>query len=100
MSLVETGCCSQQQVALAFDSTNIFVREKRRMDEKLITETGVLSTSDACRLLNVSRTTLWRLRRAGRVKYLQLGSRIGYLLTHIHEFMHSCERKGQNNEAI
>lgn len=64
------------------------------MDERLLAESGVLSEIDACRLLNVSRTTLWRLRRAGRIKYLQLGSRVGYLLTHLHEFLHSCEKKG------
>jgi excisionase family DNA binding protein len=64
------------------------------MDEKLITEAGVLSTSDACRLLNVSRTTLWRLRRAGKVRYFKIGSKLGFLLTHIHEFLHSCEKKG------
>ncbi len=64
------------------------------MREKLMTESGVLSEMDACRLLNVSRTTLWRFRRTGKVRYFKLGKRVGYLLTHLHEFLHSCEKQG------
>jgi excisionase family DNA binding protein len=55
-------------------------------DGKLIGE------KEACELLNVSRTTLWRLRKEGKMRFYRLGSKLGYSADQLREFLKSCEQ--------
>jgi excisionase family DNA binding protein len=72
----------------------------KSMNENLTSQSGVLSEKAACQFLNISRTTLWRLRKAGRIQFYKIGSKVGYLPTQLNEFLQSCERKGQTNETL
>jgi excisionase family DNA binding protein len=56
------------------------------LDNKMITE------KEACDLLNVSRTTLWRFRKAGKVRFYKVGSKLGYSAEQLREFLKSCEQ--------
>jgi excisionase family DNA binding protein len=53
----------------------------------------VITESEAMRLLNVSRPTLWRYRKAGKLRYYKIGGKLGYSVSQIQELLKSCERK-------
>jgi len=54
----------------------------------------VLSQGDVKQRYGLSRTRQWRLRRNGKLDYLDFGNgRVGYLLEHIEEYLRRCERR-------
>lgn len=58
-----------------------------------MTEDKIMTEDQAARLLKVSRTTLWRWRRAAKIRFYRLGNKkIAYSLLHIQEFLASCEQ--------
>ncbi len=54
-------------------------------------ERVVLTEAEFCRLVRISRTKSWRLRKEGRLPYLQMDGRIGFLKEHADEYLASCE---------
>jgi excisionase family DNA binding protein len=57
------------------------------MDQKM-----TLSEEEFRALIGVSRTTLWRLRKAGKVPFYRIGSKIRFAPHHAEVFLASCER--------
>ncbi len=58
----------------------------------------VLTQKQVGELLNISRTTLWRLRRGGKLRAYQLSPRrVGYSLEHVQELLQNSE-EGNTNE--
>lgn len=58
-------------------------------DPKLTT----LSEAELAKRLGISRVTVWRLRRDGKLSYYRVGRNIRYGEQHIAEFLASCERR-------
>jgi predicted DNA-binding transcriptional regulator AlpA len=56
-------------------------------DRKILTE------EEFCKLVNISRTKSWRLRKQGKLSFLLIGKRIGFLAKHIDEFLDTCEKR-------
>jgi predicted DNA-binding transcriptional regulator AlpA len=59
----------------------------------------VLTEAEFCETVRISRTKCWRLRRAGRLPYLRIGDRIGFLQKHVDAFLESCEQGTPNSEV-
>jgi len=60
----------------------------------------VLSQKQVMKRLGVSRTTLWRWRRAGKIRSYHLSPRkIGYSLMHIQTLLENCEKGASNGEG-
>jgi hypothetical protein len=61
----------------------------------------VLSQGDVKRRYGLSRTRQWRLRKRGKLDYLDFGNgRVGYLLEHIEEYLLRCERRADKGGEI
>jgi len=45
--------------------------------------------------LNVARSTLWRLRRDGRLPYVTVGRAIRYRVADVHDFIERNTREGE-----
>ncbi len=68
------------------------------MGKKLSNTKYVVSVAEACHLLNVSRTTLWRWRQEGKLRFYQLGKRrIVYSLIQLKSFLKECEKFNDSN---
>jgi len=52
-----------------------------------------MSEAEFCRVVGISRTTAWQLRKQGRLPYYRLGAKILYSPEHVTEFLTSIERK-------
>jgi excisionase family DNA binding protein len=52
-----------------------------------------MTEAEVCRSLGVSRTTLWRLRRAGKLSYYRVATKVLYSLDHVEELLANCERR-------
>jgi len=57
-------------------------------------ETTLLNETEAARFLNVSRQTLVRLRKAGKVGYYRITRRVLYGQEHLEEFLASANQEG------
>ena len=58
------------------------------------TQRRVLSQGDVKQRYGLSRTRQWRLRKNGKLDYLDFGNgRVGYLPEHIEEYLRRCERR-------
>jgi excisionase family DNA binding protein len=65
------------------------------MSEKIQTsEPTLLNETEAARFLNVSRQTLLRLRKAGKVGYYRIARRVLYGQEHLEEFLASANQEG------
>ena len=58
---------------------------------------GIYTSKEACELLGISSVTLWRIRRAGQVKYLKRGdgALVRFLGQHLLDYIHGSERGGK-----
>jgi excisionase family DNA binding protein len=61
------------------------------IDEK--EESKLLSEPQAAVRCGVSRITLLRMRKAGRIRFYRIGTRVLFSQTHIQEFLASVESK-------
>jgi excisionase family DNA binding protein len=52
-----------------------------------------MTEAEVCRSLGISRTTLWRLRRAGKLSYYRVAAKVLYSLEHVEELLANCERR-------
>ncbi len=60
----------------------------------------VLTQREVMEQLNLSRTTLWRWRRDGKLHSYQLGPRkVGYSMAHIQALLQNCEKGVSSGEA-
>lgn len=64
-----------------------------------MTQKFTITEAEACRSLKVSRTSLWRLRRAGKISYYRVATKVLYSVEHIEEFLASCERRSRSKAA-
>jgi Helix-turn-helix domain len=64
---------------------------KQEDDTTNTTERVTLTDAEFCRRVGISRTKSWRLRKEGRIPYLQVGGRIMFLPEHADEYLASCE---------
>ena len=58
-----------------------------------------MTEEEFCRFLGVSRTTLWRLRRAGKLSYYRVGDKVLYSAQHAEEFLVNCERRSRSKRV-
>jgi predicted DNA-binding transcriptional regulator AlpA len=63
-------------------------------------ERVVLTEAEFCRMVGISRTKCWRLRKKGRLPYLQMEGRIGFLQEHADEYLASCEIPAKGRSKI
>jgi len=59
----------------------------------LTTTTTAMTEEQVCEQLNLSRTTLWRMRRKGLLSYCRAGVRIIYTPLHVSDFLERIEHK-------
>lgn len=55
------------------------------------------SEKEFCRRVGLSRVSVWRLRKAGKVSYLQIGGSVKYTMRHVEEFLLAHERPAIRN---
>jgi excisionase family DNA binding protein len=55
----------------------------------------LVNVKQACRMLGISRTTLYHLVRRGEVKQLRIGSAVRYSIDHLREFANSAQKVEQ-----
>ena len=60
--------------------------------QDLVTNTGLRNENEAATYLNVSRQTLIRLRKAGRISYYRIAKRVLYGQEHLEEFLSSANQ--------
>jgi len=53
---------------------------------------ALLSEHEAAKRCGVSRITLLRMRKAGRIRFYRIGTRVLFSQTHIEEFLASVEQ--------
>jgi excisionase family DNA binding protein len=51
-----------------------------------------MTEAELIKYLRVSRTTLWRLRRAGKISYYRVATKVLYSIDHVDDLLASCER--------
>jgi excisionase family DNA binding protein len=61
---------------------------------------GMLSEKQAAERLGISRITLLRARKAGRIGYFKIGSRVVYSERHLTDFLASVEQKALTQEGF
>lgn len=59
----------------------------------------ILTEKEFCNLIRISRTKCWRLRKQGKLSYLRIGERIGFLQKHVDEFLAACETPTLHTEG-
>ena len=52
-----------------------------------------MTEAELIKYLGVSRTTLWRLRRAGKISYYRVATKVLYSIDHVDDLLASCERR-------
>jgi excisionase family DNA binding protein len=52
-----------------------------------------ITEEEFARAVGISRVTVWRLRRAGKLAHYKVGTRVLYSPRHIEEFLASCEKR-------
>ncbi len=59
-----------------------------------------LTEKEFCDQVGLSRITVWRLRKAGKLSYLQIGGAVKYTSRHVEEFLQAHERPavGKDNK--
>jgi excisionase family DNA binding protein len=57
---------------------------------------NLLSEKQAAKRLGVARITLLRARKAGRIRFFRIGTRVLYGDEHLQEFLTTCERNGSS----
>lgn len=60
------------------------------------TSNSVLTETEFCKLVRLSRTTLWQLRKQGKLPHCRVGSKILYRREHADELMRSLETTATN----
>ncbi|MFN7931086.1 MAG: helix-turn-helix domain-containing protein [Blastocatellia bacterium] len=58
----------------------------------------VFSEKEFCRRVGLSRVSVWRLRKAGKISYLQIGGSVKYTMRHVEEFLQAHERAAYKSE--
>lgn len=56
---------------------------------------GLMSEVEAARRCGVSRITLLRMRKAGKIGFYRIGTRVLFSESHINEFLSRVERKAR-----
>lgn len=59
----------------------------------------LMSEAEAARRCGISRITLLRLRKAGRIAFYRLGTRILFSESHINTFLNDVERKAKTQKG-
>lgn len=59
---------------------------------------SVFSEKEFCRRVGLSRVSVWRLRKAGKISYLQIGGSVKYTMRHVEEFLLAHERPAYRSE--
>lgn len=57
-----------------------------------------MTEQEFCQRVGISRLTAYRLRKAGKLPYYRIGSRVLYAEQHVREFLASCERRMSTKE--
>jgi excisionase family DNA binding protein len=65
---------------------------------KITLEREAYGTAEICAVLGVSRTTLWELRKAGRLPTRRIGSKILILREDLQYFLQSLPQSGNDTE--
>ena len=60
------------------------------MDKKVM-----MTDAEVCEFLGISRTTLWRLRSAGKISYYRVATKVLYSIEHVEELLTNCERRSR-----
>jgi len=60
---------------------------------RLITKQELLSEADAARRCGVSRITLFRMRKAGKIGFYRIGARVLFSESHMSDFLNKVERR-------
>jgi excisionase family DNA binding protein len=58
-----------------------------------MTTKHTMTEAEVCKFLGISRTTLWRLRSAGKLSYYRVATKVLYSLEHVEELLTNCERR-------
>jgi predicted DNA-binding transcriptional regulator AlpA len=53
----------------------------------------ILNEKEFCEQIGLSRISVWRLRKAGKISYLQIGGSVKYTMRHVEEFIRLHERQ-------
>jgi len=70
------------------------------MESRNEPELTTLSEAELANRLGISRITVWRLRRAGKLSYYRIGRSIRYGERHVAEYLASCERRKRNAYSV
>lgn len=54
------------------------LQPQKTTNEKPLPESDLLTREEACKLLSINKTTLWKHTKSGRLKSLGLGNRVYY----------------------
>lgn len=58
------------------------------------------SEKEFCEQVGLSRISVWRLRKAGKISYLQIGGSVKYTTRHVEEFIRSHERQASKKAEV
>ena len=60
------------------DALKPLLQSQKKIDESLANEDELLTREQACKLLSINKTTLWKHTKSGKLKSLGLGNRVYY----------------------
>ena len=71
----------------------MFIRSFRKMNQP-----DIFTNAEASEYLRISLVTLWRERRAGRITYRRVASRIVYLRADLEQYLNKNKREAFNSK--
>jgi excisionase family DNA binding protein len=74
-------------------------RGKESVSNTDTNKSDLMSEVEAARRCGVSRITLLRMRKAGKIGFYRIGTRVLFSESHINEFLNRVERKAEKQKG-